>query len=521
MNKKEDKINTINFKDIITEDLEQFRSDKIRSLEKKYPKIKWKERWKEVGNWWSVLIPEKHFVEIDPTERLTYLDWIAKQWNDIIGGVSDIKDYEFVQDLYKIKEYLTIYDKVKPKLDQDKRNIYNIKHYKELFEIIKPFYEQESLQLSKSEEEKLIKNKEAEKVYEDDKWTVVIPNTERASCLYGKGTQWCTAADIADNKFDYYNNQGPLYILINKQTYNRKYQFHFETDTFMDEDDSNIDLLGFLYTAPELMSVIGDKTIKNLLRSGTVGNNDVYDFAVDIGSFDILLKVLYEINPSLTTLDLSMLDYEYLPEEIGLFTNSKKLDLSYNNLKELPESLKKLVNLEYINLYDNNIEEIPEVLFHLPNLLKVDLGSNHIEETDIHNEITISGLINSSIRAIDLTSNPIERIKGTEKEKHILELTGLGKLFWGHKTGGILGPIDIKESEENMYKDSFCIDEGKETKEEAQEYLEKKWKFEEWFIDFIKDIEKATIPTKPNTIYYKGKGTNNIYLILVVGRRSK
>ena len=66
---------------------------------------------------------------------------------------------------------------------------------------------------------------------------IIVPHTEEASCYYGKGTQWCTAANNGNNMFEYYNDNGNLYININKLTH-EKYQFHFETDSFMDETDS-------------------------------------------------------------------------------------------------------------------------------------------------------------------------------------------------------------------------------------------------------------------------------------------
>ena len=88
-----------------------------------------------------------------------------------------------------------------------------------------------------------IKKNEAEKVYEDRVWLVVVPHTEEASKLYGKGTRWCTAAD-EDNMFDYYNQKGPLYININKKT-GEKYQFHFPSAQFMDDDDNEVEL-GFI-----------------------------------------------------------------------------------------------------------------------------------------------------------------------------------------------------------------------------------------------------------------------------------
>lgn len=41
-------------------------------------------------------------------------------------------------------------------------------------------------------------------VHEDDEKMVVIPLSEKASCFYGKNTQWCTAAEESDNQFEEY-----------------------------------------------------------------------------------------------------------------------------------------------------------------------------------------------------------------------------------------------------------------------------------------------------------------------------
>ena len=53
------------------------------------------------------------------------------------------------------------------------------------------------------------------------------PHTMEAAQYYGKGTRWCTSA-INDNQFDYYNEKGPLHIIIDKST-NEKFQIHFAT----------------------------------------------------------------------------------------------------------------------------------------------------------------------------------------------------------------------------------------------------------------------------------------------------
>lgn len=77
-------------------------------------------------------------------------------------------------------------------------------------------------------------------IYEDDIWKVLIPKTYEASCYWGQGTEWCTATRSTDSWYKQYSQQGPLFININKQT-GDKYQFHFESEQFMDKDDLSID----------------------------------------------------------------------------------------------------------------------------------------------------------------------------------------------------------------------------------------------------------------------------------------
>lgn len=183
-------------------------------------------------------IPQDIFQQItqsDPTYDINkpnkmgkYTKWLASLYLN-----KNLK----LEDLYKAKEYLTLYTKYYNKIDKEFQKIGKISSLSQLYQIVAPFIEMNS-QVSHQEEIRNIK-KGAEKVYEDNVWLIIIPHTKEASCYYGKGTQWCTAATKSDNQFDYYNSQGELFININKQT-NKKYQFHFESNSFMDETDSPI-----------------------------------------------------------------------------------------------------------------------------------------------------------------------------------------------------------------------------------------------------------------------------------------
>jgi len=141
------------------------------------------------------------------------------------------------EDFYKVKEYLRLFDKFINQIPNEFRDINKFKNINDLYDVIKQFEGgEDEISTSKTSEIKDIKKNEVEKVFENSGWLIMIPKTERASCLIGKGTKWCTAADQSNNMFDHYNQDGPLYVMVDK--YNEtKYQLHFESEQLMNADD--------------------------------------------------------------------------------------------------------------------------------------------------------------------------------------------------------------------------------------------------------------------------------------------
>jgi hypothetical protein len=173
----------------------------------------------------------RQLVALDPTYKGG--DQLGKfgKWILNIYNRGNLKE----EDFYKVKDYLTTF-----KLNYNKMTNKDLNSYKglpELYDAIKDYIGQQDV--SHRQEVRDIKQG-AEKAFEDDKWLVIIPHTQEAACYYGKNTQWCTAATSSENMFNYYNKQGPLYININKKT-NEKFQFHFQSEQFMDERDEPIE----------------------------------------------------------------------------------------------------------------------------------------------------------------------------------------------------------------------------------------------------------------------------------------
>ena len=108
--------------------------------------------------------------------------------------------------------------------------------------------------------------KQAKKVYEDDKFLVVKPKSEAASCKYGSNTKWCTTSKGGGHFERYTSGRQALYYIINKaKSTNANYSkvaIHFDDggnmrywdtkDSQLSQRESDI----FEYAFPEMIDVI-------------------------------------------------------------------------------------------------------------------------------------------------------------------------------------------------------------------------------------------------------------------------
>ena len=124
---------------------------------------------------------------------------------------------------------------------------------------------------------------QVEKIYEDDKFVVVRPQTIEASCKYGSNTKWCTTVKGADHFKRYTSGSQGLYYIINKaNSTNENYSkvaIHFDNDGFpkyWDSKDSPMlekEIKVFEYAFPEIIEAvyqnykrISSSSMDNLLK---------------------------------------------------------------------------------------------------------------------------------------------------------------------------------------------------------------------------------------------------------------
>lgn len=111
----------------------------------------------------------------------------------------------------------------------------------------------------------------ADIVYEDDRFTVVTPKTHEASCYYGSGSKWCTAARSSDQHFMSYNRDGKLFYFLDKKasTSNRFYkvamlQKYDGKQQYFDAPDKSFNT-GWILGTPEFDKI--NDVIQNYMES--------------------------------------------------------------------------------------------------------------------------------------------------------------------------------------------------------------------------------------------------------------
>ena len=381
-------------------------------------------------------------VKADPTTRRdgddikkagTYVQWLLKQFMALGGRAQESAEYGtpaykgvmsqlenlFFEDLYKTTEDLEKFERFKRQIDQSERDI-NKHTIDSLFELVKDF----SLEKSKATKDD---KKEAAKTYEypgskvihrGPQWTVIEIEDQGqlgkdAACFFGgynQETRWCTSAPGL-SYFNTYIKQGPLYVLLRNSSEGadktglpkERFQFHFPSNQFMDINDRQIDLVGFLNENDELKELFKPEFAKGFQKGGMNSKQVVIDYPRDSSSKYLALYGFDDLFEQLPR-DIKRFDFVQssggyygadkttkinleLPNTIGEFKDLEALNLD-GVVSSLPEGLGELKNLMFLSLPNNpNLKSIPKSVANLPNLAIINLkGSN--SNIDIPEEVS-------------------------------------------------------------------------------------------------------------------------------------
>lgn len=396
-------------------------------------------------------------VASDPSKNKQYSQWLLNLFSS-----NSLK----IEDLYKATEYLYFFDELKRKniVPADKKDIGKFTSIQQLYSLISELGGTGEVKDDEKyllEDRFFINNKQAQLVFENGKWLVVIPKTFEASQFYGCSSQWCTKFP---DQFQNYSKDGPLLVIIdksklNQHTNDRRYQFHFPSNQFMDFSDHQINLNNFLKDNPDLTSGLASFLVEavnsgyNVLNAEEVQqkrNNDEErrdaegtphdEYIGNYLEFDILPPdakqlILNRISDNGLIVSkswLDMMDEKIIPTYIdnrlrknGVNGFEGIWDLSDNRQKVyyfkkaaskgtiIPETIFNKADIKLIQFYLDEISKIKKVL---PDFI-YDMFSDKNKET------YLNGI--SNLRAIDLGQASKKQISqlGADRSKRIIDRT--------------------------------------------------------------------------------------------------
>ena len=349
--------------------------------------------------------------ELGKVKAGKYVQWLIKNYlaptterqpgdNGYEKEVKQVKD-TFMEDLYKVTEDLTKFERFKNKLPQEMRDI-NKLNPSALYDAVKDF-DLTLATTTKTERKSAPVHPGAKMLFDGPTWRVIEiedkgPVGKEAACFYGgqnKETRWCTSAPGL-TYFERYIKDGPLYVIFKPDDTDvspetglpkERYQFHFPSNQFMDRDDRQIDLVQYLngpmselkdFFKPEFakgLTLNGEKLVIDSFSSGAVGKF--------IGLYG--LDDLFDSLPlTLTELQIQNRDKNdviiNIPESINKFKNLNLL-LFDNCVERVPKTICELEKLRFLALINNpKLTNIPECLVNLPNIYFVNLkGSPNVQ----------------------------------------------------------------------------------------------------------------------------------------------
>lgn len=189
-------------------------------------------------------------IEIDPTKKKSYSQWLLSKWNDEKDVIMDNLENGRIEKLFNhYKNHNDIQIKDCPSVE-DGLMAFVPEEETVLGKSSKPMTYVDNLGM---EVDSSLAN-DFDIVYKDDDWVIAVPNTYEAECKLGENTRWCTANHYGNGRSfydNYVSKGGKFYVnfdLNRQETLNgkdypfKRYQFHFETNQFMDAEDGPVTL---------------------------------------------------------------------------------------------------------------------------------------------------------------------------------------------------------------------------------------------------------------------------------------
>ena len=343
---------------------------RVENIKKKWPNPSW------------VIIDK--LVEADPSKTNKFLEWMVKNYMNgknikwfkdnannsssyyswTIDQVPDTAEDPRWEDSYSLNRN-TMTSISNEKVSVLKDNLehffknpskYEIKDINQ-FKSAKEF--EDAAEVAKQKlSRKEMKDTGVDKVFEDDRFILMMPKTHKASCRYGARTRWCVTMRGYSGYFESYFGQGPIFFLIDKSQPERSW-----TPSYM-RDAENYWKVAIHYrpfngrlsnNGQRALQYAKDMTKSEFLAGANIGNTriDYWNVQDDMKKESVVGKYLG--GPGRGQTQRAGVIFSQLKEVMERYTKKVMGDY-YDSLDRSDDEMEKLQELKQKRVEENDFK---------------------------------------------------------------------------------------------------------------------------------------------------------------------
>ena len=359
-------------------------------------------------------IPYKTFVDIVMSDPKTNIDGTGNLQS--LGKYAKLllafyqKGTLQIEDLVKAKEYLGYVYQHRIPVEMNK-----LKNLGDLYKVVQKYIIEDTLEFNEIMNA-LVPNEDYKLLHDGKDWAFYQPLTQKGASYLGFSTEWCTTwGEYCLNKknkdrtnyFPSHHEKGPLFIIMSKIDPLDKYQFHFETNQYMDKMDKRINLPSFWFGKDEVKNYFFPSLVRETSEEEIQSEIKRISILPDEDGMEIIRKSIGVINNPLVDAILNsnedMLEELIVDDNVdgSIYINQGRLVIHVNGLDGDAEDVDRSIDqyrMEGNNGWDwvhsdlenryydqedyaNEIEEIFKKYFeNNQNILSQELGVSTYEQ---------------------------------------------------------------------------------------------------------------------------------------------
>lgn len=356
-----------------------------------------------------------------------------------------------IEDLESATEYLEYVYKHNISVDLNK-----IKLLSDLYELVKTYIIKDKKDLGEILQS--LSKSDYKVLHNGENWYIFQPLSEKGACYLGVSTNWCTTWGPLSlnkkyrdrsNQFKSYSIRGPLFIMINKNDNEDKYQFSFEHRQYMDKTDRPIDTKKFFkdpnkkellyYFFPSFIKDVDSQQLENEVSRIKILPNDLSLILIKktIGKtnnklvrsiLDNDIDAVYDMIPFIKEIEVNDSMFEFEMGEISTDMTDYETKLGwydyeinngwehvYNDTREIYSSNSDEPNIVLIEFFESYFNKNKEWISSTTGISKLESFKNKFLKEYVSDDEIYRSLCSS---IADLSASNYEE----ENEKYVSEM---------------------------------------------------------------------------------------------------